>query len=112
RRDLEGVVLLVAAVVEGEGGPGVVGWIDGAPRVLGHVREGLVAGDAPHVGEEVAPDRLELGSDARPDRLHARRETVDVEDLEVGGREAGVRHAGGLLRDTAWPDPGGRTAGR
>src|SRR5262249_58907871 len=94
-------MLLGAALVESEGDPGIVGRVDGAPRVLGHVREGLIACDAAHVGEEVAPDRLELWSDARPDRLHARREAVDVEDLEVGGSEAGERHAGALLRDTA-----------
>src|SRR5262249_60638639 len=50
--------------------------------------------DASHVGKEVAADRFELGPDARPDSLHAGREAVDVEDLEVGGSETGERHAG------------------
>src|SRR5215510_8515272 len=93
-RDLEVAVLLVAALVEGKGDPGVVGRVDGAPGVLGHMGEGLVARDASHVGEEVAPNRFELGPDARPDGLHAGREAVDVEDLEVGGSETGERHAG------------------
>ena len=91
--DLEVAVLLVAALVVGEGHPGIVGRIDRAASVPGHVGEGLRAADPRHVGQEVAPGRLQLGADPRLDGLHAGLEAGNVEDLEVGGREAG-EHAG------------------
>src|SRR6266542_5249356 len=92
--DLEVAVPLVAALVEGESDPGVVGRVHRAPGMLRHVGEGLVAGDAPDIGQEIAAHGLELGSDARLDRFHAGLEAVDLEDFEVGGGEAGERHAG------------------
>ena len=63
-RHLEVAVLLVAALVEREGHPGVVGRVHGPPRVLGHVGEGRAAADARHVGQELPAHRLELGADA------------------------------------------------
>src|SRR2546425_3321616 len=97
-RHLEVAVLLVAALVEGEGDPGVARRIDGAPGVPGDVGEGRVTGDARDVGQKIASDRLELGADPRLDGVHAGLEAVDVEDLEVGRGEAGEGHARVLLR--------------
>src|ERR1700730_15766474 len=92
---LEVAGLLVAALVEREGDPGVVGSLNRAARVLGHVGESLMAaGESTDMGQEIAAYRLELGADARLDRLHAGLEAVDVEDLEVSRGETGERHAG------------------
>src|SRR6266853_1163551 len=110
-RDLEVAVLLVAALVEGEGHPGVVGWVHGAPRVAGHVGEGLGPAHAGHVGEELAADRLELGADAGLDRVHAGLEPRDLEYLEVGRGEPGEGHAGPSL-STPRRTPGRGRAGR
>src|SRR6185503_7980382 len=104
-RHLEVAVLLVAARVGPERHPGVVGRIDGAPRVLGHVREGGAPGRPAHGGHQAVADRLQLGADAALDLLHAGTEALDVEHPEVGVVEGGSGHRGSPMYAGApkWP---------
>jgi hypothetical protein len=89
---LEVAVLLVAALVEREGHPRVLGRVHRSSRVLGDMREGRATADARHVGQQLLAHRLELGPDAGLDGVHAGRESLDVEDLEVGRAKTGKGH--------------------
>jgi len=102
--EFEVAVLLVAARVTGEGDPGVVGRVHRPPRVLGDVRERGLSSRALKLGREAAAQRLQLGTNAPADLLHPCLESLDVEDLEVGGSEGGRRH-----RDSPILGQAGRT---
>src|SRR5215470_9525303 len=90
--DLEVAVLLVAAGVGAEGDPRILGRVDGAPHVLGDVREDLAAHRAGDRRRQALAERVELGTNAGAHLGHARSEAFQLEDPEIAGDERRGRH--------------------